>query len=66
METVENLKNLGMLSGPYGTMNVFFSGYRYYVPTGRRNLMRRTYNAIKVPQWYSVQEGDATMLRNEI
>ena len=28
---------------------------------GRRNLMRRTYNAINDPQWYSVQEGDATM-----
>ncbi len=24
------------------------------------------HNAIKVAQWYSVQEGDATMLRNEI
>ncbi len=23
-------------------------------------------NTIKVPQWYAVQEGDATMLRNEI
>ena len=24
------------------------------------------YNAINVPQWYSVQEGDATMLTREI
>ncbi len=28
--------------------------------------MRLVQNTIKVPQWYAVQEGDATMLSKEI